>query len=81
MSEAVNGNSLSRKDHLEWCKKRAKEAMQGGNYAAGWASFVQDMAEHPETRDHVFLATGNQLVFGGKITSVSEMEKHIDGYE
>lgn len=81
MSVILNEKSKTRVEHLAWCKKRAMEAMTDGNMAAGWASFVQDMAEHPETQDHVFLEKGTLMVFGGQISTLEEMKKYINDFD
>ncbi len=80
MSVILQDKPVTRQEHLEWCKKRAMEAMTDGNMAAGWASFLQDMDQHPETKNHVFLETGSIMVFGGQISTLEEMKKHINGF-
>lgn len=80
MSVILHDKPVTRQEHLEWCKKRAMEAMTDGNIASGWASFLQDMADHPETKDHISLRMGNEMVFGGQINTLEEMKKYINGF-
>lgn len=39
----------TREEHLEWCKRRAREYMNDGKLAHAAASMVSDLGKHPET--------------------------------
>lgn len=41
--------SMTRAEHLQWCKDRANEYIERGEIAQGMASFTSDMTKHPET--------------------------------
>jgi hypothetical protein len=41
---------MSREEHLEWCKVRAREYLDKGEIANGVTSMLSDLSKHPETR-------------------------------
>jgi hypothetical protein len=41
---------VTRDEHLEWCKQRAREYLDRGELADAVASMGSDMDRHPETR-------------------------------
>ena len=41
---------MTREEHLEWCKQRAREYLDRGALAEAVASMGSDMDKHPETR-------------------------------
>lgn len=54
--------TTTRADHLRWCKERAFEYLDKGEWGGAWISFRLDMAKHGRTRDHIALEIGDQLV-------------------
>lgn len=41
---------MNRSEHLRWCKNRAMEYVNRGEYAEGVTSMLSDLSKHPETR-------------------------------
>ncbi len=41
---------MTRQEHLEWCKKRAREYLDQGDVVEGITSMLSDMNKHEETR-------------------------------
>jgi hypothetical protein len=39
----------TRQEHLNWCKTRALEYANSGNYQEAIASMLSDLGKHPET--------------------------------
>lgn len=39
----------TRAEHLAWCKQRAMEYVNVGDYAQAVASMLRDLGKHPET--------------------------------
>ncbi len=39
---------MTRLEHLEWCKQRAREYLDAGDAANAVASMMSDMRRHPE---------------------------------
>lgn len=69
----------TRAEHLEWCKQRAREYVERGQFADAVASMMSDMDKHPETKlDNPFLMMmGIQAVTSGGATDV---RRFIDGF-
>lgn len=39
----------TRQDHLAWCKRRAMEYVNAGDYNSAVTSMLSDLSKHPET--------------------------------
>ncbi|HET8726602.1 MAG TPA: hypothetical protein VFO41_03735 [Alphaproteobacteria bacterium] len=72
--------SMSRAEHLQWCKERALEYVARGDISGCYASFMSDMHKHPETTDHSALVLGFQLMFTGNLSTAAEMREFIEGF-
>lgn len=70
----------TREQHLEWCKKRALEYVDSGDTQGAFASMASDMRKHPETREHIGIGLGMQLMLGGQLKTPDEMRKFIIGF-
>lgn len=42
---------MTRAEHLEWCKKRAREYLDDGDVKNAVTSMLSDLSKHPETKD------------------------------
>lgn len=73
-------STISRSAHLEWCKKRAFEYCDRGDIGQAFASFASDMAKHDETKDHIAIGLGMQMLMGGLLRYPHEMRKFIEGF-
>ena len=40
---------MPRQEHLDWCKKRAMEYVDKGDYNAAVTSMLSDLGKHPDT--------------------------------
>src|SRR5713226_8470617 len=49
-------DEMTRDEHVEWCKKRAREYLDKGDLENAIASMISDMNKHPECRVNVYLA-------------------------
>jgi hypothetical protein len=50
--ETQMSETISRAEHLEWCKKRALEYVNRGDTSQAFASMGSDLGKHPETANH-----------------------------
>lgn len=71
---------MNRSEHVEWCKKRALEYTKVGDLQQAYTSMASDMRKHPETQNHPAIDLGFQMMFGGMLNKVPEMEKFINGF-
>ncbi len=67
----------TRAEHLEWCKKRALEYVDDGNFNEAYSSIVSDLISHPETENHVGITLGMGLMMSGNLNTPEKMRKFI----
>lgn len=48
---------MTRGEHLEWCKERAREFARRGDLTKTVTSMISDLGKHPETESSVQMAT------------------------
>jgi len=74
---------MTRKEHLDWCKQRALEYVDGGNLQEAFTSFVSDIDKHEETKDILELIQllGISLLLAGNLDTKEKMREHINGYK
>lgn len=71
--------TISRKDHLAWCKQRALEYVAIGELQQAFASMGSDLNKHDETKDHMAMELGMMLLIGGHLNTPEKMKKFIEG--
>ena len=71
---------MTRDEHLEWCKQRAREYLDRGDTMNAFTSMGSDLDKHPETRNHKGVQIGLQLMMIGSLSSVPEMRRFIEGF-
>jgi hypothetical protein len=71
----------SRAEHLEWCKKRARDYLDAGDSDQAFASMGPDLNRHDGTRNHSGMELGMMLRMSGGLSSVPEMRKFIEGFD
>ncbi len=69
-----------RNDHIEWCKKRALEYIDNGNFSEAYTSIASDLKKNEETKDHPAILTGMQLMMIGELNTPQSMRKFIEGF-
>lgn len=75
----------TRQEHLDWCKQRALEYLEPGQYFSlddAMASMASDLGKHGETRHHVAWTVPLmfELRMSGKLDTAIEMRKFINGF-
>ena len=43
----------TREEHMKWCKQRAMEYVNAGDFQQGVTSMLSDLGKHPDTKDSV----------------------------
>ena len=71
---------MNREEHLSWCKKRALEYVDAGDFEQAIASMGSDLGKHPDTANHAGIQLGVMLLMVGKLTSYEETRKFIEGF-
>jgi hypothetical protein len=72
---------MTRDEHLEYCKTRALEYVDGGDVRSGFSSMVSDLNKHDETKDHAGIYLGFDLLRSGHLESPDNMRKFIKDFK
>jgi hypothetical protein len=72
--------TVTRAEHLEWCKRRAKAYIEEGKFSDAIASMCSDLKKHRETEDHVGIELGMLMAMGGHLSTRESIIKFIDGF-
>ena len=70
----------TRQEHLDWCKKRALEYVDSGDYEQAFSSMASDLGKHPETEGHAAIQLGMLMLMGGHLNTAGEIRKFINGF-
>jgi len=71
---------MTRAEHLQWCKDRAIEYIQGGDISQGITSMMSDMRKHQETTSESCMTLCMMMLKSGQLTTQQEAEKFINGF-
>lgn len=74
---------MTRDEHLKWCKQRALEYLQPGEFFSldgAYGSMISDLGKHDELRDHPARELMVMLKLGGHLNTAIEMRKFIEGF-
>ena len=72
--------TITRAEHLAWCKKRALEYCDLGDVNQAFASMGSDLGKHPETQGHAGMEIGAAMLFSGQLGTPEKMRKFIEGF-
>jgi hypothetical protein len=67
-------------EHLEWCKTRALELVEQGDWRGALDSMARDLRKHPDTAEHEGLAFGRVLLLEGHLATAEDMRQFIEGF-
>jgi len=70
---------MTRAEHLEWCKVRAREYLEMGDSLNAVASMMSDLRKHPET-NAVADAMGMIAIMTAKEKNLTATKKFIEGF-
>lgn len=70
----------TRKEHLDWCKKRALDYIKMDDLDNAFASMLSDMGKHDETTGHIGLELGFTMKLGGLLDTNQQMKDWITGF-
>ena len=70
----------TREEHMAWCKQRALEYCDAGNPQEAVTSMLSDIRKHPETSSEALMSLGMGLLLSGRLNSVHEARKFINGF-
>lgn len=69
---------MTREEHLEWAKERAREYLDKGELGNAWASFISDVEKHPNLHyDQFLMSMGMRYVMANDYLGV---RRFIEGF-
>lgn len=68
---------MTRLEHLAWCKERAREYLDQGEWQNAITSMASDMTKHPET-EKVMSGFGAMLLF--TVKDLYSAKKFVEGF-
>ena len=71
---------MTRSEHLAWCKERALEYANMGEFQSAVASMGSDLRKHPETERHAGIQLGVMLMMGGMLNTEQKVVEWINGF-
>ena len=71
--------TMTRAEHLAWCKHRALEYLPADPRQA-LTSMFSDLGKHPETAGHIGIGLGVQLMLIGDLSSPEQARHFIEGF-
>jgi len=70
---------MTRQEHLEWCKTRALEYVDSGDFQGAITSMMSDLGKHDETQGHAGIQRSVGLMMIGQLSSAEEVRRFIEG--
>ncbi len=70
----------TREEHLKWCKQRALELIDSGDWHQGLASMLSDINKHPETQGHPAAGLAAMLMFAGQLNDTKSVREFVLGF-
>lgn len=74
---------MTRAEHLDWCKQRALEYAERGEFGNALASIGSDLAKHPDTNTEAYariVRLGLQLLMIGDLSTIEDMRRFLKGF-
>lgn len=71
---------MSRDEHLEWCKKRALEYAERGDFREAITSMLSDISKHPETKSEMLSQLGVSMMVSGLLNTRQDVIRFIEGF-
>ena len=76
----LQSGSIKRAEHVAWCKQRALEYCDAGDLTSAFNSMASDLGKHPETANHIGIQLGMMEMLSGRLRTIAEMRKFIEGF-
>jgi hypothetical protein len=78
----MEGDGMTREEHLAWCKERALEYLDRGEVRDGFMSMLSDLRKHIELEGHIGIQLGVGLMLTpGWIENEREVRHWIEGFK
>jgi hypothetical protein len=71
---------MTRKEHLDLCKKRALAYVGVGDLQGAFQSMASDLDSHGETAGHIGITLGMMQLMAGQLSTKESMQHFIEGF-
>jgi hypothetical protein len=71
---------MDRAEHLQWCKDRAIEYVELGDYDNAMASMLNDLTKHPETHDPIVARETMRILLAIPPLTEAKIRNWIEGF-
>jgi hypothetical protein len=71
---------MTRDEHVEWCKERALEYVEMGDFTQAITSMASDLTKHEETKNHKGIDIGVMMLVGGMLRTKEDVVRFINGF-
>lgn len=72
---------MTRKEHVEWSKKRALELCDKNQPLIALSSVFSDLTKHEETKKHACIELGSMLMIAGHLSTLDDVRNFIEGIQ
>lgn len=66
----------TREEHLKWCKERAMEYVNSGDFQQGVTSMLSDLSKHPDTKSSV----GVGVMISMTVHDCAAAKRFVEGF-
>lgn len=70
----------SRKEWVEYAKQRALALCDAGDCTGAYSSMASDLSSHPETKGHIGISLGMQMLMAGQLSNPQAMRRFIEDF-
>jgi hypothetical protein len=70
----------TRAEHLNWCKNRANQYVDAGDFTQAFNSMVSDLGKHSQTAGHGAIQLGMMMLISGNLSTEKAMRDFINGF-
>ena len=71
---------ITKAEHLDWCKQRAREFVAEGNTRTAIIGLASDLQNHPETAGHIGISMMVGSMMTGGLSDPAAVLRFIDGF-
>lgn len=71
---------MTRAEHLEWAKERARQYLDAGDPANAVTSLLSDLTKHEELCGHPGIELGVLELFGGRLKTPDQIRRWVEGF-
>ena len=71
---------MTRQEILQAALKQAEPYLEQGDFSQAWTAHTSELKKHKETKEHLGIELGIQLLMAGFIGDVEKMREHLQGF-